>query len=73
MAAAAKISPLWVLRERAEARAILFYKWDEYASFEEATADLFKWALAKGLTDRIGAAGVFDTVVEAFLKVHADG
>jgi hypothetical protein len=68
-----EVSPLVVLRERAEARAILFYKWDEYSSFDDATADLFRWALAKGLTDRIGAAGVFDAIVEAFLKVHGDG
>jgi hypothetical protein len=72
--AAELLSALEVLRHRAEARAILFLNYpDEYATFEEATADLFKWALAKGLTDQIGAAGVFDTIDSAFQKVFADG
>jgi hypothetical protein len=71
--AAELLSALEVLRHRAEARAILFLNWNEYASFEEATADLFKWALANGLTEQIGAAGVFDTIDSAFEKVFADG
>jgi hypothetical protein len=73
MAAAGTLTALEVLQHRAEARAILFLNCDEYESFEEATADLFKWALAKGLTDQIGAAGVFDVIDVAFQKVYAHG
>lgn len=58
------ISPILILQARAEARAILYREHE--LEFDEATAPLRDYALATGLVDQIGAAGVVAIINTAF-------
>lgn len=61
-----RMNPVLVLRARAEARAILFYKWTEYEDLEEAIKPLRQSAITSGLVDSIGAAAVMAIIYAAF-------
>ena len=63
------VSPLLVLRARAEARAILVASGDY--EFDEAIYGLMQWAIDAGLLEQLGEDAIIEIILDPFRR-HDD-
>jgi len=63
------VSPLLVLRARAEARAILVASGD--VEFDQAIYGLMQWAIDAGLLEQLGEDAIIEIILDPFRR-HDD-